>query len=999
MADDPAIGDPGGSGFTLPDAPGDFSETTPNELAAQPGKRANPFTPLTPAQERDERARLNFQSANRSTLYGSVTAADTARMANAAPSADGQSPAEQAATYDSNLQSALQTTGAELSTDLTGGIANFDEAQNSAKDRLAKMQADQLAYENMPAYKGVAEGLYSLAGQVSGGMASPENLIFPEVKLGSVAWRAAHPLIADIIGYGVGQAAIQGASNPIVQSNQIKAGLRKEFDPVEMSLAAPIGFAFGGGLTALHAGGAALYRYTADAIQKWALDGVMRGPTLTPEVKPPVGPEVPKAPADTFDYGAQQVPGAPAAPSATSGALPPLQPGTTRLYRAAGAGDETAKHVLFAQEQFPGANEFIDVPDNVAMERAHGDRVSLPADYAAVRQKLPEGEVGVAPKDTGPSVFENLTDYSKLAQGSSKEPQSFTQWVRSQGGLKPDPELNAIYGRTKADLVRKNGKTLDEIREAAVEQGWIPDQGKETGGVATSTTEDVLKRLADEDKGVKHFHPGEEAKAQAAAAKSDPKLTQAMSEVDTSLREIGEHPDQVQGKARKSEQKDIRNRAIEIVYTEDVHPDVAVERAMTEYGEHAYAAQGQSGRLVEGQPDVPFDTSAASGAGGRAGEAGAGPRGAGAEPPLTGGAHAPSAAEGRIAKRLKGMAGQGVAVAPGQTRPGAGVASANVGANITPLENLQQMMRRISSKLELIVRKGVHEKGALGQYDFETHIVRIKDMGPDGVATWAHEVGHDVENRMGKPVRDLTGGNMQSMKAFAGVMGEGLEGPELAREGFGEFMAGYITNRAILERKDPAFVEKFRMMMAKENPELLATLDDAAASFERYNAAPSGQAVDSMIVTHGEIPKPDPNDPLKRGPLQQWLGEMYFRYVNKQHPITIAVRYLAKEFEKKNGKLLDLRPDEDPKVLAQVLSDSGFQKTVMDLTYGIQNMRDLKPEGPSYFSILRRVTADPLTGQEVGSPQEFLMRRQVMGRLSRSEMASRSTQANVERRD
>ena len=965
MADgDPTIGDPGGSGFQLPDAPGDFSETTIDKSSAQPGQRANPFTPLTPAQERDERARLNFGAANRKTLLGSVTAADTARQA-AVPSPEGPTAEEQQSAFAGDVETGLQATGAEMSTDLTGGVVNFDGQQDAAKDRLSKMQADQLAYNNMPAFKGIVEGLYSLAGQVGGSMMSPENLVFPQARLGTAAWRAANPLIADAIGFGVGQGAIQAASNPIIQANEVRAGLRQEFDPVEASLAFPTGFAFGGGLSFLHAGGAALFRYAKGTVDRWMLDGILHGPQLTPEIKPPVGPEPPRAPADTFEtFGTQQVPGAPGTTAQVSaGLLPDPVEGSVRLYRAKGANDENAKHVLFAQTQFPGANEFIDVPENMAAQMLHGDRVSLPSDIAKVRQDIPEGAPGVGPKDEGPSVFDNLTDYSKVTRGKSDEPQGFTQWVRSQGGLQNSEELKSIYGRTKADLVRKNGKSLDNIREAAVEQGWLHEN---------ASIEDVKDILRSEEKGTKTFHPGEADRAAAAEAKRDPKLTQAMDDIDASMHEIGAHPDQVKGKAQKAEARDIRNRAIELVHTEGEHPEIAIERAMQEYGEHQQAAAGKSGQLVEDHPDIPFDTEATSGAGGRGGGAEPGV-GAAANAPGDGGAFAPSASEKVIAKRLKGMAGQGVGAAPGATRPGAGVASANVGATMPPLENLQNMMRRISAQLDLVVRKGVGEKGALGTYNFETEIVRLKDFGPDGVVTWAHEVGHHVEN-MTPAVTKLITDNHQSMKAFAGVMGEGMERAEVNREGFGEFMAGYITNRAILERKDPGFVKKFRDVMTRENPELLAALDDAHASFEAYNAAPSGQAVNSMVVTHGEVPRMQPNDPLQRGPVARWFADKYFKYVNRQEPMTIAVRYLAREFERKNGKLLDLRPDEDPRVLMQILGDAGFQKTVMDLTHGIQDMRNLTPEGPAYFSIVRRVTADALTGKEVGTSAEYLAR-------------------------
>lgn len=983
---DPSL--PGTPSFGVPPAPGNFSETVPNKVAAKPGEQADPFTPLTPGEEREERVRLNFQAAHSHTLLGSALAA------GAADSAKGLTP-EERARFKGDVEQGVIASGAELPVDLSGANdVNFDAIQDNAKDRLIKMQADQLAYANMPAWKGLVEGAYSLAGQFAGGMASPEGLVFPEIKWGNAGWQAAHPLLSSVIGYGFGQAAIQGAANPVIQDNQIKAGLRKEFDPVEAMLAYPTGFAFGGGLTLLHQGGAALFRYGSRALERYMVDGVIRGPQLTPEVKPHIAAEPLRAPADTFEFGAaQEVPGTPANRGLSVGEMPEGAEGTVRLWRRAEEGDDITKAQLFTTHEFPGATHFIDVPEAFAAAEVKGDRVPLPAEFARTAQEIPatvatkpSGEP-VAPREepaaAEPSVFDNLTDFDK-ATHKGEAPQTFTQWVRSQGGLEPNPELRAIYGRTKGDLIRtraKGGKSLDEIREAAVEQGWIPDEGIAAGRESTSTIEDVLKRLADEDKGVTHYHPSEQTRAQAAEARRDPKLVQTMDEMDVHLKDQGQHPGQLKG-ADKKVAKDIRNRAIEIAYTEDVTPEAAFDRAMREYDQHAAAIAGQKFKGAAHDPadTIPFfdegaHAGAAPGEGGAIGGLGpGGERIAGAAAPEGGGGVAPSATEVGIAKRLKGMAGQGIGRTPGQTRPGEGVASANFHGPLTPVENLRQMMRRISQKLDLIVRKGVHERGALGTYNYDTEIVRIKEDGPDAVTTWSHEVGHAVEDRVPE-ITTLIENNEASMRAFAGVMGEGLEGETLRSEGFAEFMAGYITNRARLEQIDPKFTKAFRETMARENPELLATLDDAHASFEAYRSQPSDQAVDSMIVTHGEVPAPIDGDPLQRGPLARWFSNFYWNYVNKQHPLQVAFRYLATEYEKKNGKLLDLRPDQDPRLLAQVLGDAGFQKTVMDLTYGIQNMRDMTPEGASMFNILRKVTSDPLTGKEVSTAAEYLARR------------------------
>jgi hypothetical protein len=116
------------------------------------------------------------------------------------------------------------------------------------------------------------------------------------------------------------------------------------------------------------------------------------------------------------------------------------------------------------------------------------------------------------------------------------------------------------------------------------------------------------------------------------------------------------------------------------------------------------------------------------------------------------------------------MAGQGFAARPGESRPGAGVASANVLSDLPPLENLQDAMRRIAGSLDLTVRKGANKPGSLGTYNFSTQIVRLNESGGNAFVTFGHELGHHVENVVGRPLSSLIGQNANVMQTFGGTM-------------------------------------------------------------------------------------------------------------------------------------------------------------------------------------------------------------------------------------
>jgi hypothetical protein len=203
---------------------------------------------------------------------------------------------------------------------------------------------------------------------------------------------------------------------------------------------------------------------------------------------------------------------------------------------------------------------------------------------------------------------------------------SLNEHLASQGGLRPDPELEAIYGNKRGPfvpgfgpLIRKSGMSLDDALSSAKQHGYMQDphdveNGTAGAGGRTShglTPNDLLDHLDAENRGQKLYKPGHVEKT-----KYDPDQEKhvIMGALETELEKSGADVSAIDPK--------LLDRTVEIVHREGV-TDVldAYERAIME-DEERYNAIADARQSDPVAADIPGfersdDAGAAPGDGGR----------------------------------------------------------------------------------------------------------------------------------------------------------------------------------------------------------------------------------------------------------------------------------------------------------------------------------------------------------------------------------------------
>jgi hypothetical protein len=742
---------------------------------------------------------------------------------------------------------------------LYSGLRTLAEHDVDWADTYKKwVDSELLKYDLMPGSSSASEYGAALLGGFLGGIPDPSNLIL----LGG----------GPIVGGGVKEAATRiasagarvGAFNQALDAPQQVLmqwnGLQKEWDWGQTALAFPSGFLMGAGL------------HTAAGEAPVALLHALRATTDA-----------------AADDAARIVFLGQGAPMGGRGAT------FLEEWRPTSQTAEMA--------DFPG------IPQNVSRETIGTE--ATPAGQQGVipgAERIGQGEQAQRGADSGlkPKAPQKPMDEGLFGDDSKqidlideiakkgKPPQTFTQFVRTIGGIKNDSDIATIYGQQRPDLVSKNGKSLNEIVEAAREAGYLTREGDNQVADA-GAHEQVRQMLDDEERhrvggnGVLHYPGGAEP-----PAGRDMHLEQAQFEVTAEIQGRGYDTSKM-SKGEAKRWRDIQRRATEHAYAGADAAD-AVDLAIMEVG-HVKDASPKVAKdigdtvmreLLEG--DVFFARPGAR-AGTRAAIA------AGTTPiepnVLTAGVQA---------KFMPGKKQRSVSGVPDQGQPlPAG------------LESVRTIITTLSDELGATLREGHVMMGALGHYDMRQMAARAKNV--DDIEVVTHELGHHIDALLGKALRDVIRAHEAEMRSMV------LPGYDVERvwkqEGFAEFARTYVTNRNYATSKAPGFARDFRTFMEDHNPDVLAALDKAATAWQAFLTAPSGAVTRDFVVTWRPPGRAQMNEGLKAS-IDVRLGDMYTATIDRVHPIERLKRNLLRLIVEKTGAKVDLGAENDPSALMRV---------------------------------------------------------------------------------
>jgi hypothetical protein len=310
-------------------------------------------------------------------------------------------------------------------------------------------------------------------------------------------------------------------------------------------------------------------------------------------------------------------------------------------------------------------------------------------------------------------------------------------------------------------------------------------------------------------------------------------------------------------------------------------------------------------------------------------------------------------------------------------RPGAVPAADTVGREAYTGERLTQIGQRLNSALGLTVRKGrMSAKGALGQYDTKSGVIRTK-VGPEFNVV-AHEGGHALEMKLRIPeVERALSAHGETLKQLAY---EGAAPGVRRQEGFAEWFRWYATNPAHAKKVAPQFYGDFEAALGTAKPELLRDLREMQSAYQGYLAAPSSGLSSASVVTqkhkgpitrHGEALKANFADGTQR-----IADETFATMYDRVHPINVGVREL-KRIAAENGRTLpELKTSNNPYRLGR-LANGSYASAHMNITSGIRPYRGVDPEGPALRDALQSALGKQWKQQSFDDFGGYLMARRM----------------------
>lgn len=498
-------------------------------------------------------------------------------------------------------------------------------------------------------------------------------------------------------------------------------------------------------------------------------------------------------------------------------------------------------------------------------------------------------------------IIRNAYGRFKVKEPPAESAPSLISFLRANGGVKDSGDLSRIFGRGsnhnkgRGRLITKDGMTLDDALEAAVEAGYFPGHRDRTD----LTVADLLDAIKEDADGRKVYPEGM-SKAEIADRRAYERTSNEMDAAEKHVRDVVKISDDHEPPPAEV----WRDAASHMVFGGEKDAHRAFDRAVLDYertqGEHealirathgsgeadrgairARAGYDEEGRLVGSGQDVR-GAGETGGASGRSERTAAGDQTLipgvepvtdrqraelGAEKPLRGGNEPvtdglfnPEAGnQGEMFLRKRGPAtadseSRRLAIRdqlPGEAETAIGPKPAIADAQARE-HRLNDSMKSIAAAMgRRLEMDGRMSTGALGAYKPAEGVLRIRYAGD--IETFAHELGHAVDQRLSsdpatqaawRAIRTAKPSELLALDYNSSVTGA----KPSVEEGVAEFLRTFIVNPSYAQTHAPLTFDAFRAILAKQ-PELSNILAETARLSQVESGLAPTQVFASMIAS------------------------------------------------------------------------------------------------------------------------------------------------------
>ena len=257
-----------------------------------------------------------------------------------------------------------------------------------------------------------------------------------------------------------------------------------------------------------------------------------------------------------------------------------------------------------------------------------------------------------------------------------------------------------------------------------------------------------------------------------------------------------------------------------------------------------------------------------------------------------------------------------------------------------------------------------------GQYDRGQGVIRMREMAD--FETQTHETAHSLETQWGRDLNTikLAGAAELEPMAYAGA-----DPKAKLSEGFAEWFRFYVTTPNYARKSAPQFTTAFENMLRTRAPEQLAAIEAIQKDYRAHVTAPSQAVVSADVVStrRGSAASELIKEAQKNGvraAIADYASKGYTSFIDKLNPIAKAVDELAKIYEKRTGRALDITSAQDPYRLARLLQDS-YSAGHMDLMHGVTPYHGVTPQGPGLADAMAFALGDQWSGWDDALVADF----------------------------